>query len=359
LAESRFDRWFILSAKYGLVEPDKTIAPYEKTLNEMPQNERLLWAKTVFDALQHKLNPGDVVSFVAGSNYREFLAPMLSQKGVHVEVPLEGLGIGKQLAWFKKFQMEQDRLVQMDRFYTLLGRLEKGFEGRRRMRDCTGKIAWPQMGVYFFFEDQEFRTTSPGVNRVVRVGTHAVSKGSKTTLWHRLRAHRGSSGLSRNPRGSVFRRHVFDVLLAKSAPEKRVSTGGQDQNASRGVRQLEVSLAPEVSNVIGAMTLLWLAVGDEASRKSDRSYIERNSIALLSGPQGPLDLPSPHWLGCGSPHKSICKSGLWNVNHVDEKFDPRFLDTLEEYVDITVNRRTQTKHSIAPRDWFIVADRNP
>jgi hypothetical protein len=33
-------RWFILSAEYGLVAPDRVIAPYERTLNTMPVTER-------------------------------------------------------------------------------------------------------------------------------------------------------------------------------------------------------------------------------------------------------------------------------------------------------------------------------
>jgi hypothetical protein len=37
--------WFILSAEYGLVSPDQIIAPYEKTLNTMPINERRRWAE--------------------------------------------------------------------------------------------------------------------------------------------------------------------------------------------------------------------------------------------------------------------------------------------------------------------------
>lgn len=35
-AERNSDRWFILSAAYGLLDPDRVIEPYEKTLNDMP-----------------------------------------------------------------------------------------------------------------------------------------------------------------------------------------------------------------------------------------------------------------------------------------------------------------------------------
>lgn len=356
-AESRFDRWFILSAKYGLVEPQQVIAPYDQTLKQMPKKERLRWAEDILDALKPQLRAGDLVAFVAGQDYREFVAPMLIEHGIHVETPLQGLSIGRQLSWLKKIQSEHERLTHLDRFYALLGTLESGLAGKRSMKDCTGGLAWPEMGVYFFFEDKEFRTSSIGINRVVRIGTHTVSRGSKTTLWHRLRTHRGGTDLSGNHRGSIFRLHVGTALIAASHGETTVPTWSQGQSASREIRGAEVQMEREVSKFIGAMSLLWLAIGDEASPTSDRSYIERNSIALLSGPTGPLDLPSPAWLGRHSGREAIRRSGLWNVNYVDAVYDPRFLDIFAEYVDITLQRRAPPKHSIAPRDWFLVTNR--
>jgi len=52
-------------------------------------------------------------------------------------------------------------------------------------------MGWPKQGVYFFFEEGQ---TCQGSNdlRVVRVGTHVLKNGSSTTLWDRLRQHRGN-----------------------------------------------------------------------------------------------------------------------------------------------------------------------
>ena len=163
----------------------------------------------------------------------------------------------------------------MDTFYALLGDLEKGLQGERRMRECTGNLPWPQMGVYFFFEDAEFRSTAIGTNRVVRVGTHTVSKGSKTTLWHRLRTHRGGEDLSGNHRGSIFRLHVGAALLAKSENPASVPTWASGQSAPPKVRQAEAVLEKQVSEFIGSMSLLWLAIGDEAGPTSNRSFAHR------------------------------------------------------------------------------------
>ena len=39
--------WYILSAKYGLVEPNELIEPYEKTLKKMRADDRRAWARGV------------------------------------------------------------------------------------------------------------------------------------------------------------------------------------------------------------------------------------------------------------------------------------------------------------------------
>lgn len=96
----------------------------------------------------------DIVAFVAGIDYREFLVRPLRKQGITVEVPLEGLSIGRQLKWFKKLRDEQKRLSHLDQFYQLLDKLEKGVGGRRMLRQCTGEMDWPKMGVYFFFAQE-------------------------------------------------------------------------------------------------------------------------------------------------------------------------------------------------------------
>jgi hypothetical protein len=88
-----------------------------------------------------------------------------------------------------------------------------------------------------------------------------------------------------------------------------------------------------VSTVIGLMPFLWLEVNDTPGIASDRAYLERNCIALLSNfGKEPIDAPSEHWLGSCSPQETIRKSGLWNTNHVGDTYTPTFLDALEKYV---------------------------
>ena len=84
-----------------------------------------------------------------------------------------------------------DRFADTVRFYELLDRLTKRIHGPRLLQDCHGRMSWPQRGVYFFHETGENRTWSGSGARVVRIGTHALNDGSTSTLWGRLRGHRG------------------------------------------------------------------------------------------------------------------------------------------------------------------------
>lgn len=96
-AEAVGDRWFILSAEYGLLAPLDMIAPYERTLNAMSKSQRQAWATDVLSTLRRHLRSGDNVSILAGGRYREFLEGPLRSEGFEVLVPLEGLAIGLQL----------------------------------------------------------------------------------------------------------------------------------------------------------------------------------------------------------------------------------------------------------------------
>jgi hypothetical protein len=140
---------------------------------------------------------------------------------------------------------------------------------------------WPDRGVYFFLEPGETRD-SPDQMRVTRIGTHAVSGGSSTSLWDRFKQHYGTgSGSSNHPhhgnhRGSVYRKRVGEAI------------------------------------------------------------IEQNAIALLSNfDDQTVDPRDDGWLGKYSRSREIRESGLWNVNHVEERYDLDFLDMLGDAAEDT------------------------
>lgn len=95
--------WFILSAKYGLVSPDEPIDSYELALSDLPTAERRAWAARVLAELERAYGPlrDKVVEVHAGSNYLHFgLLEGLRERGARVIVPLQGLTLGQQLAWY-------------------------------------------------------------------------------------------------------------------------------------------------------------------------------------------------------------------------------------------------------------------
>ena len=238
-----------------------------------------------------------------------------------------------------------DRIANTVRFYELLSSLATSLGGYRQLAECSGRMDWPQRGVYFFFEPGESRSSSGTGNRVVRVGTHALKEGSRSTLWQRLSQHRGNARVDGgNHRGSVFRLLVGVALARRgdcplppswgvcSDPGKAAQQLGFASRAI--VKDMEADLERRVSEYIGHMPFLWLNVPDVPSPQSARGRIERNAIALLSHARTPaVDQPSANWLGLHSDRARVRASGLWNNNHVDEDGSAEFLSEMAELAD--------------------------
>ena len=190
------------------------------------------------------------------------------------------------------------RADAIDCFYALLRDLADRTGGPMHLTDGGLARACPRSGLYFFFENGEFRPN--GKPRVVRVGTHGLTATSKATLWGRLRQHMGRVAGSHpgggNHRGSIFRRHVGSALLSqRSDPDLLASWLANDPHPGRRDAEREVEV--EVSRVIRAMPFLWLNVPTLPNSISDRGFLERNSIALLSTLTGSGEGASPDWLG--------------------------------------------------------------
>lgn len=228
--------------------------------------------------------------------------------------------------------MTEARISDLQTFYSMLAALAEKLGGARTLAACSGRLCWPQRGVYFIMEEGENRSDTGSGPRIVRVGTHALKEGSGTKLWTRLSQHRGQTNTGGgNHRGSIFRQIVGTAVMAQRGYD--YPTWGKGNTASAAIRAGELTLEREVSRVIGAMPFLWLAVDDEPGAKSLRGHIERNTIALLSNfGRKPLDPPSAEWLGHHCNRERVRKSGLWNSNHVDEHYDPAFLSALEGLV---------------------------
>jgi hypothetical protein len=349
LAQLSADKWFILSAKHMLLDPHRRIKPYDKTLLLMPKEQRRKWANQVARELRSKTSPKDHVVILAGEAYRQYLVPELKEMGYSVQTPVEGLSIGRQLQWLNTKLHEYKLRDDLEAFYKLIDKLKKGLGDKYLLGSCNSKMCWPNRGVYFFFEEGEYRTNAPNVQRVVRVGTHAVSRGAVSTLWGRLRTHKGTPDGLGNHRGSIFRLHVGNALLRQMGGQNKLLTWGKGQAANKDIKREEEWMERQVSDYLGKkMSLLWLNIGDASSALSDRAFIERNAIALISNNKHPVDLPSPTWLGRFSDKEEIRESGLWNIRHVDDAYDPKFINIFSEYVEITLGTKKPLLKSIGP-----------
>ena len=93
------DAIYILSAKYGLLDLETEIDPYNLTLNTMSAGQIRTWADKIIQQLSQVANLNDDhFIFLAGMKYRKYLLPHL----MSFEIPLEGLTIGRQLQALSK-----------------------------------------------------------------------------------------------------------------------------------------------------------------------------------------------------------------------------------------------------------------
>lgn len=103
-AEREHDRWYVLSAKHHLLDPDgPAIEPYDETLTNAGVEERREWAETVAEQLRSEglLEPNVTLVVHAGKAYYEELLPHLPDH-VEVEIPTRGLQLGPTLSWYNE-----------------------------------------------------------------------------------------------------------------------------------------------------------------------------------------------------------------------------------------------------------------
>lgn len=100
--EAQNAEWFILSAKFGVLAPNRVIRRYNVSLYDFGVDERRSWAQGVAARLK-KLRPTvKQITVLAGRRYYEHLVPLLKHSKFAVRLPLKRLPIGRQLSWFKR-----------------------------------------------------------------------------------------------------------------------------------------------------------------------------------------------------------------------------------------------------------------
>jgi hypothetical protein len=88
------DKVFVLSAKYGLVDPEAEIEPYKETLITKSGRERCAWAASLLTSLRDRTDvTNDTFIILAGEKYRAYFVGHLANH----DMPIRGLRIGQQL----------------------------------------------------------------------------------------------------------------------------------------------------------------------------------------------------------------------------------------------------------------------
>lgn len=101
-AEQSGRAWWILSAEYGLVEPETIIEPYDTRIAALSLAARHELAARVADDLETALGDlqGKRIEIHAGDEYVLAVGPALRKRGGEIIRPLQGLRIGEQLGWY-------------------------------------------------------------------------------------------------------------------------------------------------------------------------------------------------------------------------------------------------------------------
>ena len=93
------DKMYILSAKHFLVPLNKVLAPYDKTLKEMPKDEKDKWGEETIKQMKSAgINPEkDTFIFLTGSEYMKPFNQYIPDS--NIENPMGGKRFGERLKW--------------------------------------------------------------------------------------------------------------------------------------------------------------------------------------------------------------------------------------------------------------------
>jgi hypothetical protein len=109
-AEQHYDRFYFYNAKDGLLLPDQIMEPYDVSIRTFSISEKREWAKNVVhDLIKLETTVNYQLYLHGGRVYRDFIEPELECNRITYEVPLKGMGIGQQLAWYDEQELLQQK----------------------------------------------------------------------------------------------------------------------------------------------------------------------------------------------------------------------------------------------------------
>ncbi|MCL2003334.1 MAG: hypothetical protein FWG72_04925 [Oscillospiraceae bacterium] len=291
---------YVISAKYGLVRLDETIAPYDESLNDKSPTELSDWGIRTAEqiAMLYDIHKTEFI-ILAGRNY---YAPLQAQLP-NIKLPLLGLPMGERLARLNEL-LRADTTNQSSICY----RLHKLFNTMPRFKwDTISKIDFDS-GIYVVFEVGE---SYCGMDRIVRVGTHR----SDGRLRSRLKDH----FIRENKDGSIFRKNIGKAILNKNHhPYLDVWTvdTSKPKNVTRlGSRYDPIFQSKVEKQVTKYMRAHFTFICFPVATERERLHIEEGIIAALHLSRD--FSASPSWRGKYSPEYEIVQSGMWLKQGLD------------------------------------------
>jgi len=240
------------------------------------------------------------------------------------------------------------RPTKLQEFHQKLGVLRDKAGGPFYLSDIDGSYNWPDRGIYVFFEHDTEPLVDPVEKwMITRIGTVGDSSGSTSTLWNRLRAHRGTVNseygeMGGNHRGSIFRKHVGRAFIERDDLYNEYPHWGvphrdlPDDISTSDIRTQEHELEQRVSEYIRILPFLVIDIPGQPGPDSKRAMIEKNLIALVSHARRTSpDLKKDDWLGHHSPRAEIAKTGLWNIQHVSSFYSDDIIQQVEAHIEKT------------------------
>lgn len=305
------DKIFVLSAKYGLINLEEEIEPYNKTLNNFSDGEIKIWAKEIISKLKEATDlEKDEFIFLAGEKYRRHLIPYLK---IH-KIPLKGLGIGKQLKYLKENSGCSGKCEELHNLFNIMERLAFPFKEE--------KI--PSNGIYILFEKGE---KGHGGDRIVRIGTHT----GKDQLRSRINQH----FINENKDRSIFRKNIGRALLNKQKDpylkiwDLDLTTREAKEKFGKLIdkekqKQVEGQITKHLQD---SFSFVAFSIDDKDNRLEFESKII-STISLCKDCKS-----SEKWLGNHSPKQKIKESGLWLVNELyKNQLSKQDLKKLQKYL---------------------------
>jgi len=283
------DAIFILSAKHHLLQLSKVIEPYNVYISDKSGKEKKIWAKKVIQQLEKRYDlKKDHFTILAGECYRQYLIPHIYK----VEIPMQGLGIGKQLGWLT------DKLW----INNYCGQIHDCFNNLQRYNFPFDENTMPKNGIYILFEKGE---EAHGTNRIVRIGTHRGQEQLPSRVYEHF--------LNQNKDRSIFRKNIGRALLNK-AKDPFLKQWDIDLTAKKVKEKYAKNIDFKKQEKIEKKVSQYIQsnfnfVVFRVDSKDERLKLESKIISTVS--LCTECEASEKWLGLHSPKPKIRQSGLW------------------------------------------------